>query len=326
MNQLSHLQKNKQNLELRFAILKAIRGFFSAENFVEVEVPLIVKLPGQEPNLSPIKVNIHNERGEEFNGFLHTSPEYTMKKLLAVGWEKIFYLGKTFRDQESFGGTHNPEFTMCEWYRTNEDMFKLMDDLENLFNFVAGTVQSNKSFKFQRITMKELWQKYVGVNLDEYLSEDKMFELCVTQGYQPQKQESYEELFYRIFLNKIEANLIEPTIVYNYPAKMASLSKLSAADPNYAERFEVYINGLELANAFSELTNGKEQLKRLKLEQAERGQSGKDVFDIDEDFIEALNFMPASAGIALGVDRLVMLLASCQEINNVITLPMSKIF
>jgi len=329
MNQLSHLQKNKKNLELRFAILKAIRDFFSAENFVEVEVPLIVKFPGQEPNLSPVKLNIHDEHNNEYTGYLHTSPEYTMKKLLATGWEKIFYLGKTFRDCESFGGTHNPEFTMLEFYRAGVGYEQLMQDIENLCNYISERLKDYKIKRlgeFKRISMKELWQKYVGVNLDEYLSEDRMFELCVAQGYQSDKKESYEELFYRIFLNKIEANLIEPTIVYNYPAKMASLSKLSGTNSNYAERFEVYVNGLELANAFSELTNSEEQARRLKLEQVERGQSGKEVFAIDDDFIEALNFMPASAGVALGVDRLVMILGGLQNIDNVVTLPMSKLF
>jgi len=179
-----------------------------------------------------------------------------------------------------------------------------------------------------------LWSKFVGVDLDDYLDEASMFRLCQEQGLNPSRTESYEELFYRIFLNKIEANLIEPVIVYNYPAQMASLAKLSENRPNYAERFEVYVNGLELANAFSELTNREEQTRRLKLEQAERRQNGKEMFALDEDFIEALDFMPSSAGIALGVDRLVMLLTlqlnsgqgGLQNIDDVVTLPMSKLF
>lgn len=336
MEQLIHLEKNKKYLELKFAILKLIREFFSQENFTEIEVPLLVRFPGQEPNLSPMLVKIKNERDQEFVGYLHTSPEYTMKKMLATGWEKIFYLGKCFRDQESFGGLHNPEFTMLEFYRINEDMFKLMEDVDNLFVYLSekltclpakwGNWEIKKFGNFERVEMRDLWQKYVEVNLDDYLETNKMFELCVEQSFNPSKDESYEELFYRIFLNKIEPNLKEPIIVYHYPALMAALAKLSDKDSRYAERFEVYLGGVELANAFSELTDTDEQLRRLKEEKEKRKEHGKNVFDIDTEFIEALKTMPKSTGIALGVDRLIMALGGLQEIDDVITLPMSKIF
>ena len=333
MSHVYHIGKNKKNLELRFQIIRLIREWFWAQNFIEVESPLIVKLPGQEPNLSPVKVFIHNERQEEFVGYLHTSPEYTMKKMLTAGFENIFYLGKCFRDQESFGGTHNPEFTMLEFYRVNSDMFDLMRDVEDLYNFIIGKlfkdlkIQLFKDFgDWKRISMKDLWQKHVGIDLDEYLETNKMLELCQRFGYNVGNSETYEELFYRIFLNKIEANLIEPTIVYNYPIQMAALSQVSDNNPNYAERFEIYINGIELANAFSELTDPQEQLRRLKEEQAERQKLGLDVYDVDMEFIECLKNMPKSAGIALGVDRLIMVLGGLQNINDVITLPASKIF
>ncbi|MFZ2189378.1 MAG: EF-P lysine aminoacylase EpmA [Candidatus Magasanikiibacteriota bacterium] len=332
MTHVYHIAKNKKNLELRFQIIRLIREWFWAQNFVEVESPLIVKLPGQEPNLSPMRVNVHNERQEEFVGYLHTSPEYTMKKMLSAGFENIFYLGKCFRDKESFGGTHSLEFTMLEFYRVDSDMFDLMRDVESLYNFVSERLKiedlrsEEQKIKFKRISMKDLWEEYVGVNLDEYLETNKMLELCKQFGYNVSDDETYEELFYRIFLNKIEANLTEPTIVYNYPAQMAALSKVSEDNPGYAERFEIYINGIELANAFSELTDPQEQLRRLKEEQMERGKLGLDVYDIDMEFIEALKNMPKSAGIALGVDRLVMVMGGCQEINNVITLPASELF
>lgn len=325
MEQLRHLEKNKKNLEFKFAVLKLIREFFWQENFTEIEGPLLVRLPGQEPNLSPISVKIKNEQSQKFVGYLHTSPEYTMKKMMAVGWNNIFYLGKCFRDGESFGGVHNPEFTMLEWYRANVDFYKLMNDVENLLEFLCEKLKV-KSKKFKRVEMRHLWKKYVGVNLDDYLETDKMLELCRDLGFGPSEDESYEELFYRIFLNKIEFNLKEPIIVYHYPAPMAALSKLSDVDPRYAERFEVYLGGVELANAFSELTNPEEQLKRLEKERKERKKLGKSVYDVDKEFIEALKFMPQSAGIALGVDRLVMALASCQDINSVIVLPASKLF
>ena len=254
MSHTYHIAKNKKDLELRFKIIKLIREWFWLQNFTEVETPTIVKLPGQEPNLSPMKISIRNEQNKEFEGYLHTSPEYTMKKMLSAGFEDIFYLGKCFRNEESFGGLHNPEFTMLEWYRIDCDFYKIMDDVEGLFLFIS-TKLKKKNIKFERITMKDLWQKYVGVNLEEYLETNKMLELCKSMDYNVGDDENYEELFYRIFLNKIEPKLIEPTIVYNYPAQMAALSKVLESDSRYVERFEVYINGIEIANAFSELTD-----------------------------------------------------------------------
>ena len=346
MSHISRLAKNKRNLELRFLVLKLIREFFNRQGFIEADAPLIVKLPDQEPNLSPMKIKVHNERGEEFKGYLHTSPEYAMKKMLAVGFDKIFYLGKCFRDYESFGGLHNPEFTMLEWYRAGVDFYKIMEDVENLVNSVLQSLknnyqlpmptgrqaitnfQTNSKFKFQKIQMRELWKRFVEVNLDDYLNKEKMLELCRRLGFNPEEDESYEELFYRIFLNKIEPKLknLGAVIVYHYPAKMAALARLSPIDKRYAERFEVYVDGLELANAFSELTDADEQRLRLKAEQAERKRLGKDVYEIDEEFIEAVKIIPESAGIALGVDRLLMVLTGCENIEDVITLPTAKLF
>lgn len=331
MSQIFHIAKNKEILEKRFKIIKLIREFFWSRDFIEVDVPTLIKYPGQEPNISAIETILHNERGEKFKSYLHTSPEYAMKKMLAAGFSSIFYLGKTFRDEESFGGTHNPEFTMLEYYRTDADMFDLMKDLDELLDFILKKSQGIFNFQFsnfQKISMKDLWEETIKVNLDEYLTREKMWELCKEKKYNVKDDESYEELFYRIFLNEIEPNLKDrgAVIVYNYPAQMASLSRLSEEDHRYAERFEVYIDGLELANAFSELTDSEEQLKRLQDEQKERDRQGKKVYEIDKDFIEAVGQMPKSAGIALGVDRMVQIFTSCQNIDNVLILPSSKLF
>lgn len=329
MEHLSHLAKNKQNLQLRFEVIKLLREFFWSQGFTEVDTPNIVKLPGQEPYLSPMKISIHDETGKEFVGYLHTSPEYTMKKMLAAGWDKIFSICKCYRDYECLGGTHEPEFMMIEWYRVNENFEKLMSDVEEMFKYLEQKFNRNlteikqKLGVWMRVSMKELWKKFVGVNLDEYLTSEAMLKLCRERGYNAKENESYGDLFYRIFLNEIEPKLKEMggVIAHHYPAQMAALSRLSPTDPRYAERFEVYINGLELANAFSELTDADEQLRRLKEEQELRRKLGKDVYDIDMEFISALKTMPPSAGIALGVDRLVMALGGCKEIEDVITLP-----
>lgn len=360
MDHVYHIQKNKKNLELRFRIIQWMREWFNTQNFLEVETPIILRLPGQEPYLSPMKLNIHNENGREFSGYMHTSPEYTMKKMLAAGFDKIYSICKTFRDYESFGGTHNPEFTMIEWYRTGAGINALMDDIEMLFEFISGKLMSLRGAQsrgdggrsspiavstteglprhsataqflamtyFERVHMRDLWKKYIGINLDEYLTLEKMFQLCVERGYSPKKDEEYENLFYRIFLNEIEPRLgkEKPTIVHHYPMQMAALAKQSTTDTGYAERMEVYVDGLELANGFSELTDADEQLGRLEEEKAKRKRLKKDVFDIDMEFINAVRLMPESAGIALGIDRLTQLFTGCKNIDDVLVLPMSKL-
>ena len=229
---------------------------------------------------------------------------------------------------------HNPEFTMIEWYRTSCDMFKIMEDVEELFMSVAKELKRHKKqisrdkIVFKKIHMKDLWKEILDIDLDEYLNREKMYELCVEKKYNVEESESYEELFYRIFLNEVEPRLVQMggVIIHHCPAQMADLSKLSDEDPRYAERFEVYVDGTEIANAFSELTDGEEQLKRLKEEQKERKRLGREVYDIDMEFIEALDQMPKSAGIALGVDRMVQVLLGCKNVDDVLSLPMSKIF
>ncbi len=329
MSHVQHIANHKKNLDLRWEILRLVREFFWSEQFTEVETPLILRLPGQEPYLSPMKIDIHDEKNQTFPGYLHTSPEYTMKKMLGAGYEKIFSLGKVFRDNESFGGTHNPEFTMIEWYRANTDFNTIMDDCQNLLLSLAKHFQiPDSKFQIQRIHMRDLWKKYSDVNLDDYLTRDSMWMLCAQKRYKPAPTESYEDLFFRIFLNEIEPHLgiDNPVIVHHYPLPLAALAKKSDTDHGYAERFELYAGGMEIANAFSELTDANEQMARLIKEKEERRALGKVVYDIDLEFIEALKTMPPSAGIALGIDRLVQLFTGCKNINDVIVLPASKLF
>jgi len=331
MQHVYHIDKNFQKLKTRFAILKLIREFLWQDDFIEIEAPIVVKLPGQEPNIQPIPVVVKDDKKKKFAGFLHTSPEYTMKKMLATGFEKIFYLGKCFRDEESFGGTHNPEFTMLEWYRQNASYYDLMDDLENLSKFINKKLKfNNKNIakKWKRQTMKQVWHEYVGVNLDDYLERESMLALCIRLGYKPQKTEEYEELFYRIFLNKVEPFIGKdvPTIIYEFPKCMASLSK-QTKDGKYAERFELYYNGIELANVYTELNEAEEQKTRLVAERLVRRKNKSLVYDVDEEFIDALRAgIGNCAGGALGVDRLVMIFTMDKNIDNVLGLPMSKIF
>ena len=308
-------------LAARHKIKRALRDYFDAEGFLEIDMPLLVR--GTTPDAEVPSFRVEDR-------YLVTSCEYQIKRMEIGGFDKLYTLTQNFRAKDH-GAYRNPEFTMLEYYRTEADMFVLMDDLDQMLNFIIKNCSGIFNFQFsifKRISMKDLWQKTININLDEYLTREKMWELCKEKKYNVENPESYEELFYRIFLQEIEPKLKDMgvVIVYNYPAKMASLSKLSEINPNYAERFEVYIDGLELANAFSELTNKDEQLKRLQEEQKERERQGKKVYKIDMEFIEAVGQMPNSAGIALGVDRLVQVLTSCQNIDSVLTLPSSKLF
>ncbi|MFH1286181.1 MAG: EF-P lysine aminoacylase EpmA [Candidatus Magasanikbacteria bacterium] len=331
MNHITHIQDNKEHLDARFEIIKKVREFFWSEKFIEVETPNILRLPGQEPYLNPINLLVRDEMNNEHTAYLHTSPEYTMKKMIASGYKNIFSVCKCYRDCESFGGHHNPEFTMIEWYRTGVNMNKIMEDIEDLFDFLAGNINLQKfqisNFKFQKISMRKLWLDELRVNLDEHLDQTSMLRLCKEKGYSPDDTEPYEDLFFRIFLNDIEPKIKgRNLIIHQYPAQMAALAKLSNEDERYAERFEVYVDGIEIANAFTELTDADEQRKRLEEEQERRKKLGKDIFGIDEEFLRAVGQLPSCAGIALGIDRLVMALTGCQNINDVLVLPANKLF
>lgn len=317
--------------EKRAAVIRLIREFFWREGFVETDTPIAVALPGQEPELSPVPVTLHDPQGRAYRHYLQTSPEFAMKKLLAAGFEKIFQICKCFRDYESFGGLHNPEFTMIEWYRAHATYHDIMDDAERLFKYVAGelgvrTVTWNGhgidiAGAWARKTMRDVWQEHVGVDLDEYLEAPAVRELARKRGYTVADDEPYDDVFYKIFLNEIEPKLgaERPVFVYEYPVSMASLSRACAHDARYAERFELYIGGLELANAFGELTDAEEQKNRLEADRAKRAAAGKEVYPVDADFIVALSAgIPETGGIALGVDRMIMLLAGATDINEII--------
>jgi len=317
--------------EKRLKITRLIREFFWSAGFEEAETPVAVRYPGQEPYLNPIPVSFHDPNGGENKFYLQTSPEFAMKKLLAAGFGKIFQICKCFRDFEQFGGNHNTEFTMIEWYRAPGTLEEIMDDTESLLKYVAHELGiSEVGYKgkrvqldnvWERMSMREVWEKYIGVELNDYLTTEKMAQLAEERGYNVEAVEPYEDLFYKIFLNEIEPHLgpEKPIMIYDYPGQMCSLSRLSKNDQRYAERFELYIAGLELADAFGELTDAVEQNKRLEADKEKRKQLGKESWSVDPDFISALKSgMPNAGGIALGVDRMIMLFTGAKDINEVI--------
>lgn len=348
------LQKDK-NLKkkfiLRIKILSLVRNFFYQENFLEVETPSLVRLPGMEPHLNPMTVYLLDSSGKTEKGYLITSPEYAMKKLLVAGFPKIFQICKSFRGGEECDKLHNPEFTILEWYRARADYRDIMNDAERLMVYIARHLQNDERARLKiknkeleivyqgqaidltppwpRLAMRKAFQKYAKIDLDRALTRESIARVAKIKGYTISKGDRFDEIFFKIFLNEIEPKLDKsrPTILMDWPSQMAALSRRKKSDPRYAERFEIYIGGLELGNAFSELTDWKEQRARLVKEKNLRKKLGKEIYEVDEDFINALKVgMPESGGIAMGIDRIVMLFVNAKSIDEVLFFPAKEIF
>ena len=328
-------EKKKQNLILRGEVLRGIRRFFLGEGFVEVETPYLVSSPGLEPHLSALEVSIHPPRGGAKRMYLHTSPEYAMKKLLGQGWDKIFQVCRVFRDEEG-GPTHQMEFTLLEWYRARADYRKIMEDCEGLLHFLSRELKKGPEIEYQgrkidlsppaeRLSVSRAMEIYGRVDIQENADGASLLEEAKSRGYRfdPGAFYSFEEVFFKVFLESVEPRLGQPkpTLLYDYPASMAALARRKPEDPLWAERFELYAGGLELANAFSELTDPDEQRKRFESEQRLRAVLERPLYPIDEELLAALSRMPPSAGIALGVDRLVMLFSDAATIQEVVAFP-----
>ncbi|HEX5416453.1 MAG TPA: EF-P lysine aminoacylase EpmA, partial [Chloroflexota bacterium] len=326
---------------VRERVIDATRAFFKERGFHEVETPLFVRYPGMEPYLEVFPTAWRDSRGECHPGFLTTSPEYAMKKLLAAGVAPIFQICKSFRNREDVSARHNPEFTILEWYRANADYTAIMQDCEELFRAVARAVRpesegsrwwyQGKSIDlagpWERLSVREAFARYAGVELRRDLY--RLTEIARAKGYPMTSDNTWEQAYHQIFLNEIEPCLGQttPTILYEYPIELAALARASASDPTVAERFELYVAGLEMANAFGELTDSGEQLRRLQLEQEERRALGKTPYGVDDDFIHALSRgIPPSAGIALGIDRLAMFFADVASIREVLWFPADELF
>jgi len=326
--ELKNNSRLKDVFDLRIEVLRLIREFFWQENFKEIETPVALKYPGQEPYLNPIPVDFHNPNNEEVQFWLRTSPEFALKKLLGVGYDKIFELGKCFRDFEEWGGHHNTEFTMLEFYRMPGTEHDIMDNIEGMFKFIAKNLKNNKlstvTKDWERVSMKELWSRELGVNLDELLETSGLVKLARELDLAVNDEDVYEDVFYKIFLNKIETKLgfKKPIFIFDYPAQMCSLSELCEDDPRYAKRFELYINGLEIGNGFGELLDPIKQEENFKQDKKLRESLGKEIFKTDEELLSALGELKSkntkAGGVALGVDRMVLLFSQANNLNEVI--------
>jgi len=331
---------------VRGRVIRAIRSFFDAQGFEEVETPLLVAAPGMEPYLEVFETQLTEARGATYRAFLTTSPEYAMKKLLVAGVPKLYQLCKSFRNGEEVSQGHNPEFTILEWYRAQADYTDIMTDCEGLLAHIWYALHSDAppgarptltwrgrsivlDAPWERITVREAFARYAAVALDTVTTDEAMRAILAAKGYATTAETTWEQGYHQVFLNEIEPYLgaITPTILYDYPAAMAALARRKADDPRYAERFEFYAFGVELGNAFSELTDAGEQEARLKAEQTERVTLGKTPYAYDTDFVAALRAgMPPAGGIAVGVDRLVMLFAGVDSIQETLWFPADELF
>jgi lysyl-tRNA synthetase class 2 len=290
-------------LRARSRVVAGIRAYFEAESFLEVETPAMVICPGLDTHLDAFAI-------AESGRFLITSPEYQMKRLLVGGVPRCFQLARCFRRGE-LGGRHNPEFTMLEWYRAFAGADAIMRDTEAIVvAALAGGAQAlDLARPFQRLSVKDAFQRYGKID------EAEMLRLAHED----------DERFFRVLIEDVEPALEAlqaPVFLHDYPAKMASLARLSPSDPRYAERFELYAAGLELSNGFSELTDPAEQRERFERDQRDRAALGKPVYPIDERFLAGLEAgMPPAAGNALGLDRLVALALDRSSIGDVIAFP-----
>ncbi len=327
-------------MKKRSRIVSSVRSFFAGRDFLEVETPTVVSVPGTEPHLDPFRTEVSDYAGKKFGSYLITSPEYAMKKLLAGGLPRIFEIARCYRNGEPWDGSHNPEFSMLEWYRADADYADIMADMEQMVSEVAEKVTGSKviSYKdrsidlaapWQRMTVKEAMSTYAGIDLDRAIDDEAWFRQEVEKkGCPSGADDTFDDLFFRIFLRDVEPKLgiDRPLILHEYPRSMAALARLKEGDTRYAERFEAYCGGMELANAFSELNDTAEQRRRLDEERMLRDRLGKHVYGLDEQFLEAVGQMPKSAGIALGIDRLVMLLTNASAIRDVLFFPAGDLF
>jgi lysyl-tRNA synthetase class 2 len=302
-----------------------IRSFLRARDYLEVETPIMVASPDMEPALTPFETIVKTPDGKQYVAGLITSPEYSMKKLLGHGCKKIFTLTKVFRNLESFGGIHNPEFTMLEWYTQGADMFACMDETESLVREVFAKFGRDVGV-IERKSVPELFQELIGVDLGS-ASHKELMEACERLEIHTDVSDTESDLFYRLFLAKIEPTFIGRNIfVHTYPKYQAALSRLTT-DGKFGERFELYYGGVELCNGFTELTDPIEQRKRFEEESRVREERGQTRFPIDEDLLNLLaSVQNPSFGNALGVDRLLMVATGKTSLEDVLPLSAKKLF
>jgi lysyl-tRNA synthetase class 2 len=325
-------------LAARNRIKTAIRDWFTERCFMEVDTALLQVSPGNEVHLHAFATELIGPDGGRRPLYLNTSPEFACKKLLAAGEERIFTFAPSFRNRER-GPLHHPEFTMLEWYRTNEPYESLMDDCAALLARAAeaaeakvlrhGERTADPFAPPERITVADAFHRCAGIDLRASLGgeepdRDVLAQAAEGAGIKTASDDTWADVFSRILVAKVEPAIGNgrATLLTEYPAHLAALARPKPGDARVGERFELYACGVELANAFGELTNADEQRRRLEAEMAEKQRRYGERYPIDEDFLDALAHMPPASGAALGFDRLVMLATGASRIDQVIWTPL----
>lgn len=333
-------------LQARAAMATALRQWFAGQGFIEVETPALQVSPGLEPHIRPFVTQLEApfDQGSR-RMYLQSSPEYAMKKLLAAGETKIFQLARVFRNGER-GATHEPEFTMLEWYRAGAGWQDLGADCEGILRAALAAVDPvlstgrlrwqdravDPAAPFERLSVAEAFARHTGIDLlatapdPQRPDAGRLAARAAEIGIPTSPQDTWDDIVFRILLDRIEPHLgaQRPTLLHSYPASMAALARLDPTDARLAERCELYVAGLELANGFGELTDAAEQRRRFAGEQAQKREFLGDDVPLDDDFLAALDHgLPPSAGMAMGFDRLVMLATGATDIRQVLWAPVA---
>ena len=325
----------------RNRIKAGLRRFFEERGFVEVEGAALQVSPGNEAHLHAFATELWTPAGGTQRLYLHTSPEFALKKLLAAGEPRVFDFARVFRNRER-GPLHHPEFTLLEWYRAGESYEAAMRDCSELLA-LAAEIAGAAEFRFrdrtadpfiepERITVAEAFRRFAGIDLlasvdaSGATDRDSLAAAADRKGFQVAADDTWSDVFSRVLVEAVEPKLGlgAATILSEYPLAEAALARRTPHDPRVAERFELYVCGVELANAFGELTDPDEQRLRFEAEMAEKARVHGERYPIDEDFLRALARMPEASGIALGFDRLVMLATGASRIEQVIWTPVSE--
>ncbi|QFU16646.1 EF-P lysine aminoacylase EpmA [Microvirga thermotolerans] len=325
----------------RNRIQAAFRRFFDERGFVEVDTATLQVSPGNEAHLHAFATQAVGPGGSRTPLYLHTSPEFACKKLLAAGEARISCFAHVYRNRER-GPLHHPEFTMLEWYRAGETYEALMRDAAELLALAADTVGA-RTFTFrghavdpfrepERLSVAEAFLRFAGIDLlasvdrSGATDRERLAASLEEAGLRVAPDDTWSDLFSRVIVEKVEPNLGRgrATILDRYPVAEAALARPAADDPRVAERFELYACGVELANAFGELTDPAEQRVRFEAEMAEKMRVYGERYPLDEDFLAALALMPQASGIALGFDRLAMLATGATRIDQVIWAPVPE--
>ncbi len=336
------LASRRVALTVRAAIQRGLRQWFDDLDFLEVETPALQVSPGLEPHLMAFRTQYRGVWPQDRHTvYLHTSPEFAMKKLLAGGLTRIFQFARVYRNGEATA-LHHPEFTLLEWYRRDADYTALIEDCIGLLRLACSAAGRDRLTwrdtacdpfgPCQRLTVAEAFARHTGIDLLATAPDPRrpdpvrLAGAARAAGIQPHDEDSWEDLFFRIMLERIEPALGHgvPTVLMEYPVSLACLARAKADDPRVAERFELYVCGVELANAFSELTDAVAQEARFIADMDLKHALYGERYPIDQDFLAALRFgLPESAGIALGFDRLVMLCTGAEHIEEVLWAPVA---